>query len=338
MPNIMDASSAPSPLIAVESLTVRFSVKKSAAAGRRPQLQAVEGFNLHIGAGESVGLVGESGSGKTTIGRVLAGIQRPSAGKVLLRGERVDFSRPGPLQRAAQMVFQDPASSLNPRLRIGTQIAEPLRGHLGLRSPSELRARVGKLLVDVGLSPEDARRYPHQFSGGQRQRIALARALAISPALLVADEPVAGLDVASQAEITALLKTLHSQERLAILLISHDLAGISTLATRVLVLYLGRLVEEGPTGEVVGKPAHPYTKALYDAAPRLKRQSGERRILLAGDPPSPLNPPEGCVFHPRCPFAFEHCSKEIPPMVQAGPAHEAACFLLENRKTMPSSS
>ncbi len=329
-----DKTEAAPPLVAIEDLSVRFPPPRLAAGGPRGPLRAVEDVTFSVGEGEAIGLVGESGCGKTTIARVLLGLQRPSAGRVLLRGEPVDFRNPRPLRRAAQMVFQDPASSLNPRLKVWTQVSEPLRGHLGLRSRARRRSAADELLTAVGLRPEDGDLYPHQFSGGQRQRIALARALAIGPALLVADEPVASLDVAAQAEISELLRRLHRQRGLALLLISHDLAGVGAMTGRLMVLYLGRAVEEGPTREVLGNPAHPYTCALLDAAPQLERakESGSERVVLPGDPPSPYDPPSGCVFRTRCPRAFDRCSYEVPAQLEAASGHRAACFLLDSEQ------
>ena len=327
-----NTTDATAPLVAVAGLGVRFPPPRLAAGGPRGPLRAVEGVTFSVGEGEAVGLVGESGCGKTTIARVLLGLQRPSAGRVLLRGVPVDFGDPRPLRRAAQMVFQDPASSLNPRLRVWTQVSEPLRGHLGLRPRARRRAAAAELLTAVGLRPEDGDLYPHQFSGGQRQRIALARALAIGPALLVADEPVASLDVAAQAEISELLRGLHSERGLTLLLISHDLAGVAAMTERLLVLYLGRAVEEGPTRAVLGAPAHPYTRALLDAAPQLDREkgSGGERVVLPGDPPSPYDPPSGCVFRTRCPWASERCAARAPVRVEVAAGHRAACFLLDS--------
>ena len=274
-------------------------------------------------------MVGESGCGKSTVARTLLGLQRPTSGQILLCGKEVDSRDLRPLRRSVQMVFQDPASSLNPRLKIWTQVSEPLRGHLNINSRIQRREAAVELLKTVGLSAEDAERYPHQFSGGQRQRIALARALAISPKLLVADEPVASLDVAAQAEIAELLLNLHREMNLALLLISHDLSGIAALTSRLLVIYLGKLMEEGPTRTILSEPRHPYTRALLDAAPRLDRAGSESRIVLPGDPPSPYDPPSGCVFHTRCPHTFERCPVEAPDFFEAGAGHTAACFLLQ---------
>ncbi len=314
-------------LLEVRNLVVRFSPPRFTPRGGKKPLRAVEGISFSIAPGEAVGMVGESGCGKSTTARVLVGLQCPTSGEVYLRGEQVDFDRPQQLRRAVQMVFQDPTSSLNPRMRIGSQITEPLRGHLGIKSRGELREAAEELLTKVGLTRDDAHRYPHQFSGGQRQRIALARALAIGPSLLVADEPVASLDVAAQAEIAELLVSLHRENNLALLLISHDLAGVSALTERVIVVYLGRVMEEGPSRLVLRRPEHPYTRALLDAAPKLHRSDSEKRIVLQGDPPSPFEPPSGCVFRTRCPFAFDRCAVEVPGLFDCGDGRRAACLL-----------
>jgi len=314
-------------LIEVRDLVVHFPPPRFTPGSGRKFLRAVEGISFSLGGGDAVGIVGESGCGKSTIARVLVGLQRPTSGEVFLRGAPVDFDRPQQLRRAVQLVFQDPTSSLNPRMRVGTQITEPIRGHLGVKSRRELKEAAEELLVKVGLSPDDSRRYPHQFSGGQRQRIALARALAIGPNLLVADEPVASLDVAAQAEIAELLVGLHRENNLALLLISHDLAGVSALTERVIVVYLGRVMEDGPSGQVLKQPEHPYTRALLDAAPRLRRCQNEERILLQGDPPSPFEPPSGCVFRTRCPFAFDRCAAEVPGLFDFGDGRRTACLL-----------
>ena len=322
------AAQAP-PLIEIDKLEVYFPPPVFASRERKRPLRAVDGISLTVGQGEALGVVGESGCGKSTIARVLVGLLRPTGGWVRLKGMTVDFNYPLPLMRAAQMVFQDPASSLNPRMRIGAQITEPLRGHLGIISREKRAAAAVRLLRQVGLDPDTALRYPHEFSGGQRQRIALARALAIEPDLLVADEPVSSLDVAAQAEITKLLRRLHGQKKLALLFISHDLGSVSALTERVAIIYLGKVMEEGPTDVVLREPAHPYTQALLDAAPRL--EGGRReRIVLPGDPPSPYKPPPGCVFHTRCPRALERCSRQVPPFYAYGSERKAACFLLES--------
>lgn len=318
------------PLIEVTDLSVHFPSQRGAKAAARKPLRAVDGVSFSVAPGESVGMVGESGCGKSTIARVLLALQKPTSGKLRLDGKEVDFDQPARLRRSAQMVFQDPFSSLNPRLRVWTQVAEPVRGHLGVRSKADLRHRAMQALAAVGFDEKALDRFPHQFSGGQRQRIALARALSIEPRLLVADEPMASLDVTSQAEISELLIRLREERELALLLISHDLAGIGALTGRVLVVYLGRIVEEGPTNQVLGKGLHPYTHALLDAAPRLEPKKSRKRIVLDGDPPSPYDPPPGCVFHTRCPHVMERCRSEVPRMVDVSAGHRAACFLLES--------
>jgi oligopeptide/dipeptide ABC transporter ATP-binding protein len=316
----------------VENLVVHYSPPRRVSAERRRLLRAVEGISFRISEGEAVGMVGESGCGKSTIAKVLVALQRPTSGSVKLRGKAVDFRTADGLRREVQMVFQDPGSSLNPRLRVGTQVAEPLRGHLNIRSRDELERRVAQLLEAVGLDAAVAERFPHQFSGGQRQRIALARALAVGPKLLVADEPMASLDVPAQAEISELLIKLRRDMGLALLLISHDLGGVGALTEKVIVVYLGRVMEEGPTSIVLSDGAHPYTRALLDAIPSLDGKGLRKRIVLTGDPPSPFDPPPGCAFHTRCLLAEERCRREVPSLVEVASGHKAACFLLENRE------
>jgi len=320
-------------LLEVRDLTVRFSTPSgvgTASAGGRRRLRAVDGVSFSIRRDESVGIVGESGCGKSTVARTLVGLLEPCGGQMLLDGEIVDFSKLERLRRSVQMVFQDPASSLNPRLRTWVQVSEPLLGHKGVRSRARRRAQAERLLSAVGLDPGDGERFAHQFSGGQRQRVALARALALEPRLLVADEPMSNLDVASQAELSGLLAGLTQRRGLALLLISHDLASVAALTSRVLILYLGRIVEEGPTELVLRAGAHPYTRALVDAVPMLEPGADRVRTALGGEPPSPYSPPAGCAFHPRCPHAFERCKLERPALVEAkaGRGHRAACFLL----------
>ncbi len=293
---------------------------------RRGAVHAVEDVSLSIRPGAALGLVGESGSGKSTIGRLLLGLLPPTSGKIVVDGQDLAAASPAALKtlrRRMQLVFQDPYASLDPRRRIGPQIADGLVIH-GL--PTE--GRVATLLEQVGLAPANAHRYPHEFSGGQRQRIAIARALATAPDLLVADEPVSALDVSVQAQILALLAELRTRLGLALLFISHDLPVVRSLCDRVAVLYLGRIMEEGPAQTLFRNPLHPYTQALLSAAPSLHPDSRRFRILLEGDPPSPLSPPTGCVFRTRCPIAIQACALEIPALRLIEPDHRAACIRL----------
>jgi len=291
-------------------------------------VQAVTDVNLSIGQHEAVGLVGESGSGKSTIGRLLLGLVPPSAGRIVLDG--VDLVETNAatlrrLRRRMQIVFQDPYSSLDPRRKVGPQIADGLAIHR-LMPALQRRERVEELLAQVGLQPEHADRYPHEFSGGQRQRIGIARALATGPDFVVADEPVSALDVSVQAQVLAVLADLRTRLGLSLLFISHDLPVVRSLCDRVVVLYLGRIMEEGPAARVLERPSHPYTQALLSATPSLDPIHRRTRIILAGDPPSPSDPPPGCVFHTRCPYVIPECREGIPALDDIEPGHRAACI------------
>ncbi len=312
-------------LVRAEHLTRHFAPHGLFARGR--PVQAVTDVSLEINRGEALGLVGESGSGKTTIGRLMLGLLPPSSGRVLLDGR--DLAEAGAaeltrLRRRMQLVFQDPYASLDPRRIVGAQIADGLAIHAIV--PAGGRAqRVGELLEQVGLPRAHADRYPHEFSGGQRQRIGLARALATGPEFLVADEPVSALDVSVQAQVLALVAELRSRLGLALLFISHDLSVVRSLCDRVMVLYLGRVMEEGPAAEVLVAPRHPYTLALLSAAPSLDAATRRTRILLAGDPPSPSDPPSGCVFRTRCPWVLPACAEGVPALRMVGAGHRVAC-------------
>jgi peptide/nickel transport system ATP-binding protein len=294
----------------------------------RGAVRAVSDVSFAIAPGEALGLVGESGSGKSTIGRLLLGLMAPSAGRVVFDGADVGTLRgkaARTMRRRTQMVFQDPGSSLDPRRRIGAQIADGMGIH-GLCPPGERSGRVGALLEQVGLPASHADRFPHEFSGGQRQRVGIARALATNPDLLVADEPVSALDVSVQAQVLALLADLRGRLGLAMLFISHDLHVVRGLCDRVMVLYLGRVMEEGRAADVLTNPVHPYTKALLAAAPSLRKRE-TREAPLGGEPPSPANPPSGCVFRTRCPMAIEVCSQTPPTLRPVGAdGHRAACL------------
>ncbi len=318
-------------LIEAVNLSKRFGGGGVLGLGARP-VRALNDVTLAVARGEAVGLVGESGSGKSTMGRVMLGLTPASAGSVRLDGVDIATLRGKEarrLRQRMQLVFQDPYSSLDPRRRIGAQIADGLLAH-DLAKPAQIADRVAALLAQVGLPTAHADRYPHEFSGGQRQRIGIARALAVGPEFLVADEPVSALDVSVQAQVLTLLADLRARLGLAMLFISHDLPVVRSLCDRVVVLYLGRVMEEGPAAAVFEHPRHPYTRALLSAAPNIDPARRRRRILLRGDPPSPANPPSGCVFRTRCAWAVEACAATIPALAAAGPQHRVACLRAED--------
>jgi oligopeptide transport system ATP-binding protein len=319
------------PLVAVEDLCVTFAVAAQTWGWKPDLVHAVDGVTFTVARGESFALVGESGSGKTTTGRAMLGLYRPSRGSVFFEGQDVGELRGDALKRfrsRSQMIFQDPYASLNPRMKVGAIIAEPLRAH-GYGSHSRRKQRVRELLDLVGLPPDTADRFPYAFSGGQRQRIGIARALALGPEFVVADEPVSALDVSIQAQIVNLLTDLRDELSLTMVFIAHNLAVVHHVATRVAVMYLGRLVEVGTREEIFASPAHPYTRALLRAVPPPDPTAGwnGEDVLLHGEIPSPMNPPSGCRFHTRCPEAVERC-KSVEPELQTWPSgHQVACHL-----------
>jgi peptide/nickel transport system ATP-binding protein len=304
---------------------------------RQPRLilKAVDGVSFAVPKGRTMSLVGESGCGKSTVARLAVGLYRPTRGRILFEGRdlaradhRVDLT---PLRQRLQIIFQDPYASLNPRWRVGEIVAEPIRAHGKAPGGRERAARVAALLTQVGLSPRDAEKYPHEFSGGQRQRISIARALAGSPDFLVCDEPTSALDVSVQAQILNLMKDLQGRLGLTYLFISHDLAVVYHISDLIGVMYLGRLVETGPARAVFRQPRHPYTRMLLDAIPDLEL-SGRRRIPVAGEVPSPIDPPSGCHFHPRCPFADSRCRAERPALLPVDGA-AVACHAVEEGRS-----
>lgn len=293
-------------------------------------LRAVDNVSFELEAGETLGLVGESGCGKSTLGRTIIRLEKKSAGKILLDNEDIANLNGKELRKARrrfQMIFQDPYGSLNPRMTVYTALDEVLSVHTALDRDAR-KKRISELLEMVGLSSEQIFRYPHQFSGGQRQRIGIARALAVEPELIVADEPVSALDVSVQAQIINLLIEIQRKTGVAFLFIAHDLAVVEHISRRIMVMYLGKIVESGLSSNVTGGSRHPYTKALLSAVPTVDPETKRSRIILPGDVPSPLNPPPGCPFHPRCPIAREKCRNEVPPLdpVKGEDLHVSACF------------
>ena len=319
-------------LLEVEDLKVHFPVRPDWRGRPTAHVRAVDGVNLIIRKGETVGLVGESGCGKSTLGRAIVRLEPPTQGSVRFEGRDLATLPDADLRRARrrlQMVFQDPFGSLDPRWTVEEIVEEGLRLHEPRLAKATRRERVASLLKDVGLDPSLAARYPHEFSGGQRQRIGIARALAVDPSLIVCDEVVSALDVSVQAQVVNLLAELQRNRGVAFLFIAHDLAVVEHLSHRIVVMYLGRVVESGTAAQVCGAPQHPYTQALISAVPTLDRGAARTgRIRLQGEVPSPLAPPSGCPFHPRCPIARERCRVEVPQLRVLGDGREAACHLL----------
>ena len=315
-------------LLEVKDLKVWYPARGGWFAKKR-FVKAVDGVSFDIESGETVGLVGESGCGKSTLGRALVRLEEPRDGSFLLNQEDISLLHGAELRRRRrefQMIFQDPYGSLNPRMTVYSALNEVLRLHSGLKD-NERVEKISELLNMVGLDADYMYRYPHQFSGGQRQRIGIARALAVNPKLIVADEPVSALDVSVQAQIINLLEEIQKRTQVAMLFIAHDLAVVEHISQRILVMYLGEIVESGPSSTVCSSPAHPYAKALLSAVPTLDKQ-GRKRIVLEGDVPSPLDPPSGCSFHPRCPMAQEKCSRERPELREISYGRHAACFFI----------
>jgi oligopeptide transport system ATP-binding protein len=323
------ANGRPGALVQVENLKMHFPIRRGLLQRTVGAVKAVDGVTFEVKQGETLGLVGESGCGKSTTGRAILQLYRPTAGEVFFEGQDLTQLRGEALRRKRQrmqMIFQDPYASLNPRMTVGDIIGEPMEVH-GLARPNERRQKVEQYLARVGLNPYFADRYPHEFSGGQRQRIGIARALALNPSFIVCDEPISALDVSIQAQVVNLLEDLQKELGLTYLFIAHDLSMVRHISDRVAVMYLGRLMEMTTRKELYSNPLHPYTQALMSAVPIPDPIKEERRqrIILSGDPPSPANPPKGCVFNTRCPLAIDLCRQQVPEWREITPGHWVYC-------------
>lgn len=321
------------PLIVVEGLKKYYPVKGDVLGKNKPVIHAVDGVDLEIYEGETLGIVGESGCGKSTIGRQIVALERPTSGRVLYQGEDISHMPPNRLRKirtGLQMIFQDSTSSLNPRKQVYDILAAPMLYH-NIVKKEDADREIDRLLDLVGLSKSMKYRYPHEFSGGQRQRIGIAKALSLNPKLIVCDEPVSALDVSVQAQILNLLKELQEELKLTYVFIAHGLGVVRYISTRIAIMYLGRIVEIADTKELFDNPVHPYTKALFDASPLpVPRLRGRQRIVLKGEIPSAVSPPKGCRFHTRCPYAIESCTTDDPILLPVKPdsSHKAACPVL----------
>ena len=320
-------------LLEVKDLCKHYPIRKGLFSRISGYVYAVDGISFTINEGETLGLVGESGCGKSTVGRTILKLIEPSRGEIIWRGERIDElsrSQMRPYRQQIQAVFQDPYSSLNPRMRSADIVSEPLRNFESL-SKAQGRERVSALFERVGLRPDQMLRFPHEFSGGQRQRLGIARALSVKPKLIMLDEPVSALDVSVQAQVINLLEDVQREFQVSYLFVAHDLAVVKHISHRVAVMYLGRIVELAPTKELFSRPSHPYTEALLSAVPVPDPKYQRKQIVLGGDVPSPINRPNGCHFHTRCPYAQERCKVEEPVLEEITPGHSVACHFKLNK-------
>ncbi len=323
-------------LLRLEDVKTYYPANKTVVKSKRKYVKAVDGISLSVKCGETFGLVGESGCGKSTIGRTVLRLEEATGGKIFYKGvdirslNKEDMRK---LRQEMQMIFQDPYSSLNPKMTVGAIIGEPMKIHR-LCSPAEQEKRVEELLELVGLRPYHAKRYPHEFSGGQRQRIGIARALAVNPELIVCDEAVSALDVSIQAQVLNLLSKLQKELNLTYIFIAHGLATVRHISDRIGVMYLGKLVEVADSETILKNPLHPYTQALISAIPEPNPELNKKRIILQGDVPSPVDPPSGCRFHTRCPYATERCKAEEPAFRDIGDEHFVACHLMDEGKSI----
>ncbi|MFS0820627.1 ABC transporter ATP-binding protein [Bacillus sp. 1P02SD] len=330
----LQSTSENEPILDVQGIKKYFPVTGPLGrlGGIKGKVKAVNDVSFKVFKGETYGLVGESGSGKSTTGRTAMNLIKPTAGKVFYKNKNIfDLSKKElrPVRKELQMVFQDPFSSLNPRIRVGDTLEEPLAIHSLLANKNERRERVFEILDKVGMQAEHYYRFPHEFSGGQRQRLGLARALISNPEIIICDEPVSALDVSIQSQVINLLQQLQDEFQLSYLFITHDISVVRHISDRIGVMYLGKIVEEAPTESLFETPLHPYTQALFSAVPGKHRARKRERIVLKGEIPSPLNPPTGCMFHTRCPFANDICRTEIPQKREIAPNHYVACHLYE---------
>ncbi len=326
-------------LIEIEDLRKYFPVKGGGLFSRRQHVQAVESVSFTIRRGETLGIVGESGCGKSTLGRAIIRLHEPTSGKIVYDGTVIYDSKARisvpmlPYRRKMQIIFQDPSASLDPRMTVGEIVGEALDIHNLCPGKAERRERINELLDEVGLNTEHANRFPHEFSGGQQQRVGIARALAVNPEFIVCDEPISALDVSIQSQVVNMLEDLQHEIGLTYLFIAHDISVVRHISNRIGVMYLGNMVELAESRELCSHPIHPYTQTLLSAVPLPdpEKNKTRQRILLEGDIPSPINPPSGCRFHTRCPYATERCKREMPRLKEYAPGHSAACHMLEGQ-------